>query len=86
MVSELEPDLQNTVDWGTKGLVDFNVGKTELNSFDWSNSSGVVGMKINMSVLEEKLPFKMLGLSLSSKLNWGSNFVSFPKTEKKVGT
>lgn len=86
MASELEPDLQNTVDWGWKGLVDFNVGKTELNSFDWSNNSGVVGMKIDMSVLEEKLPFKMLGLSLSSKLNWGSNFVSFPKTEKKIVT
>ena len=74
------------MDWGWKGLVDFNVGKTELNSFDWSNNSSVVGMKIDMSVLEEKLPFKMLGLSLSSKLNWGSDFVSFPKTEKKIGT
>ena len=26
-------------DWGRKWLVDFNAGKTQLVSFDWSNNS-----------------------------------------------
>ena len=28
--SELESDLQDTVDWGRKWLVDFNAGKTQF--------------------------------------------------------
>ena len=32
--SEVESDLQETVDWGKKWLVDFNAGKTWLVSFD----------------------------------------------------
>ena len=34
LASELESDLQDTVDWGSKSLVDFNAGKTQLVSFD----------------------------------------------------
>ena len=30
LVSELESDLQNTVDWDKKWLVDFNTGKAHL--------------------------------------------------------
>ena len=30
-------DLRDTVDCGRKGLVDFNAGKAQLVSFDWSN-------------------------------------------------
>ena len=30
LASELESDLQDTVDWGNKWLVDFNAGKTQL--------------------------------------------------------
>ena len=38
------------------------------------------------SVLEEKLSFKMLGLTFSSKLDWGSYIISFAKTaSKKIG-
>ena len=38
------------------------------------------------SVLEEKSPFKMLGLTFSSKLDWGSYIISIPKTAyKKIG-
>ena len=41
---------------------------------------------MNISVLEEKSTFKMLGLSFSSKLNWGSFTVSIAKTaSKKIG-
>ena len=38
LASELEPDLQGTVDCGKKWLVDFNAGKTQLVFFDRSNS------------------------------------------------
>ena len=31
LASELESDLRDTVDWGSKWLVDFNAGKTQLN-------------------------------------------------------
>ena len=34
LASELESDLRDSVDWGKKGFVDFNAGKTELVSFD----------------------------------------------------
>ena len=38
------------------------------------------------SILEEKLSFKMLGLTLSSKLDWGSYIISIAKTtSKKIG-
>ena len=35
LASELESDLQDTMDWGKKWLVDLNAGETKL-SFDWS--------------------------------------------------
>ena len=60
-----------TVDWSKKWLVDFNAGKTQLVSFDWSNNNGSIDLKMDGSVLEEKSSCKMLGLT-SSKLDWGS--------------
>ena len=45
---------------GRKWLVDFSVGKTQLVSFDWSDNTGAIDVKINMSILEEESPFKML--------------------------
>ena len=64
MASELEPDLRDTVDWGKKWLVDFNAGKTQLVSFDWTNNNGSIDVKIDRFVLEEKSSFKMLWLTL----------------------
>ena len=72
LVSELESDLRDTVDWGKKRLVDFNAGKTQLVSFDWSNNNGSVDVKMGGSILEGKSSFKILGLTFSSKLDWGS--------------
>ena len=63
LVSELESDLRDTVDWGKKWFVDFNAGKTQLVLFDWSNNNGSIDVKIDGSVLEEKSSFKMLGLT-----------------------
>ena len=38
------------------------------------------------SVLKEKSSFKMLGLTFSSKLDWGSYIISIAKTaSKKIG-
>ena len=57
---------------GRKWLVDFNAGKTQLLLFDRFNNTGAIDVKMDGSVLEEKSPFKMLGLTFSSKLDWGS--------------
>ena len=86
LASELEYDLQDTVDWGRKWVVDFNAGKTQLVSFDRSNITGPSDVKIDGSVLEEKSYFKMLGLIFSSKLDWGSCIISITKTvSNKIG-
>ena len=74
------------MDWGKKWLVDFNAGKTQLVSFDWSNNTGAIDVKMDGSALEEKAFFKMLGLTFSSKLDWGSYIISIVKTtSKKIG-
>ena len=80
LASELESDLRDTVDLGKKWLVDFNAGKTQLVSFDRSNNNGSIDVKMDGSVLEEKSSFKMLGLTFSSKLDWGSCIISIFKT------
>ena len=86
LTSELESDLRDTVDWGKKWLVDFNAGKTQLVLFDQSNNNGSIDVKMVWSVLEEKSYFKMLGLTFSSKLDWGSYIISIAKTaSKKIG-
>ena len=70
LVSKLETDLWDIVDSGRKWLVDFSTGKTELISFDWSNNTGTIDVKMGGSRLVEKWYIKMLGLSFSSKLDW----------------
>ena len=75
MASELESDLQD------------NAGKTQLVSFDWSKNTGAIDVKMDRSVHEGKTSFKMLGLTFSSKLDWGSYIVSIAKTaSKKIET
>ena len=57
---------------------------TQLN---WSNNTGVIDVKIDGSVLEEKSSFKMVGLTFSSKLDWSTYIISIAKTAfKKIGT
>ena len=86
LASEFESDLRDTVDWGKKWLADFNAGKTQLVSFDRSNNNGSIDVKMDGSILEEKPSFKMLGLTFSSKLDWGSYIISIAKTaSKKIG-
>ena len=53
LASELGSDLQDTVDWGRKWLINFNVGKTQLVSFDWSNKTGAIFVKMDGAVLRK---------------------------------
>ena len=80
LASELESDLRDTVDWVRKWLVDFNAGKTQLVLFDQSKNTSAVDVKMDGFVLGEKTSFKMLGLTFSSKLDWGSYIVAIAKT------
>ena len=58
LISELDSDLWDTVDWGRIWLVDFNVGKAQLVSFDQSNKTGAIDVKMDESVLEDKIIFQ----------------------------
>ena len=49
----------------------FSARETQLVSFDWSNNTGGIDVKIDGSILEENLPLKMLGVTSCSKLDWG---------------
>ena len=76
LASEFESDLRDTVDWGRKWFVDFNAGKIQLVSFDLSINSGLLMLKCMGLFLRKNHLFMMLGLTFSSKLNWGSYIVS----------
>ena len=58
-----------------------------LKKLNWFHlNTGAIDVKIDGSVLEEKSSFKMLGLTFSSKLDWGSYIISIAKTaSKKIG-
>ena len=69
-----------------KWLVGFNAGRTQLVSFDRSKNTGALDVKMDGLALEEKSSFKMLWLTFSSKLDWGSYIISIAKTaSKKIG-
>ena len=71
-----------------KWLVDLNAGlfETQLVLFDWPSSTVSNDVKIDGSVFEEKSAFKMVELTLSTKLDWGSYIISIAKTvSKKLG-
>ena len=71
------------MDWGKKWLVGFNAGTTQLFLFNRSNNSVSTDVKMDESVLEKKLSFKMLGWTFSSKLDWRSYIISIAKTATK---
>ena len=68
------------MNWGKKWLVDLNAGKTQLVSFHLSNIIDSIDVKIDGSLLYEKLSFKILGLTFLSKLDCGSYIISIAKT------
>ena len=60
-------------------------GKTQLVSFDRFNNNGSIDVKMDGAVLERK-SFKMLGLTFSFELDWGSYIIYIAKTaSKKIG-
>ena len=65
------------------GLLISMLEKTQLVSFDRSQNTDAIDVKMDGSVLEDKKSFKMLGLTFSSKLDWGSYIVSIAKTASK---
>ena len=86
LASELASDLQDTLNWGRKWLVDFDSAAIQLVYFDWSNNTDATDVKMDGSVLGGKSSFKMLGLTFYSKLDWGSYIISIAKTaSKKIG-
>ena len=53
---------------------------------DLINNNSSIDVKIGGSVIGEKSSLKMLALTFSSKLDWGSYIVSIAKTaSKKIG-
>ena len=84
--SELESDLWAILDWGRKWLVDFNARNSQLVLFDSCNNTGAINVKMDDCVLEKKSYLKMLGLTFSSKSDWGSCIIFIAKTvSKKTG-
>ena len=75
------------MEWGRKWLVDSNAGKTQLVSFNQSNNTAAIDVKMDESLLEEKSSFKMLGSAFCSILDWGSYIIPFAKSASiKIGT
>ena len=71
---------------GKKWLIDFNAGETQLVLFDLFINTGAIDVKMDGSGLEGKSSFKMLRLTFSSILDWGSYIFSIAKTaSKKIG-
>ena len=70
LASELESDLQTLWTGARSGLLISMLGKL----LDRSNNTGSIDVKVDGSVLEEISSFQMLGLTFSSKLDWGSSF------------
>ena len=83
LASELESHLRDTGLGQEVVFDDFNVGKTQLVSFDWSNNTGAIDVKMDGYVFEEKSSFKMLGLTFFSKLDSGSYIIFIAKTASK---
>ena len=52
------------MDWCKKWLVDFNTGKAQLVSFDQSNNTGSIDVRMDGSVLVEKIIFSDTGVDL----------------------
>ena len=54
--------------------------------FDGCSNADAIDVKMDGSVLDKKSSSKMLGLTLSSKLDWSSYIISVAKTvSKKIG-
>ena len=62
LASELESDLQDTVNWDRKWLVDFNTAKTQLFPFfffflHWSCNTGTIDVEIMVLFYRQNFNF-----------------------------
>ena len=57
------------MEWAKRWQVTFNAGKTHLVSYDRSVNSGNIDIRMGEKMLEEESSFRMLGLSITSKLD-----------------
>ena len=71
-LSELKSDIWDTVDWGKKWFVDFNAAKTQFVSFNQSNNTDAIDVKMDGSILDKNHLSRCWGCFFSSKLDWGS--------------
>ena len=62
------------MDWGRKWLFLFHCWKNQLVLFDWFNNTDAIDVKMDGYVIEEilLLSLKMLKLTFSFKLDWGT--------------
>ena len=67
--------IYETLVWGSTWLVDLTAGKTQVVLFLQSKNVKI-DMEMDGSVLEERSSVKILVLSFSSKLEWGSYIIS----------
>ena len=51
--SGLESDLRDIPDWDRKWPIEFNAGKTQFVSFDQSNKSGAIDVKMGGIFLKQ---------------------------------
>ena len=76
--------IYKTLGWGRKWLVDLNVGKTQQVSFEQSKNIVAIDVKMNGSVLEDKLPFN--GIDFGFLIGLGSYIIFIVETSfKKIG-
>ena len=83
LASELKSDRLVILEWGNKWRVNFDNDKNKIYLFNWSKHSVVIAVKMDGFNLEEKKSFKILEVSFSSKLDWGSYIMSIVKTTFK---
>ena len=51
-----------------------------LEKLNWFHLTGAIDMKMDGSVVKKKLSLNVLGLTFSSKLDWGSYIISIAKS------
>ena len=68
LASEVESDLQDTVDWDKKWLVAFSIGKTHLVLFDCSDNNGGSDVKVDVLFLRKNHLLRVWGSF--SLLHW----------------
>ena len=79
----MRSDIRGTVDRDKKRLAHFNAEESKVSLFDQSNDSVAIDVRMDGLILEENSSFKILGLSFSTKLDWGSCIDSIAKTNSK---